>query len=221
MSIFDTPQFAQDYKEFENEHKAFQTFSGADIHAYIPYYDGSNVRIIKFSEIQTITYSIHRATKNIYSLGNPLPVGVVQGSRTIAGSLIMYKFDMDAMSEIFKISSNNAIMLDQLPPFNILIDVANEMGIRRYVGIYGVKIITEGLVMSILDLSTEVTCQYTAMDIEPLREYKEFEARILQSNYPTMAIDFQEIIDNETGRAQFRNNPVKQSNDILNDITNR
>ena len=57
---------------------------------------------------------------------------------------------------------------DQLLPFNITINFANEMGNKAKLTIYGVDILNEGMGFSIQDLSTNVQYSFVATDIKEL-----------------------------------------------------
>jgi hypothetical protein len=73
----------------------------------------------------------------------------------------------------FKSQVFRYIQADQLPPFDVHLIHANEEGDMSYMTIRGIKIFTEGRVMSIEDLFTEKTCQYLARDTTPLVPLRE------------------------------------------------
>lgn len=61
---------------------------------------------------------------------------------------------------------NTIKYLDQFPPFNITISMANEYGHSSTMRIYGVQIINEGSGMSIDDIVIEKACSFIARGIE-------------------------------------------------------
>jgi hypothetical protein len=65
--------------------------------------------------------------------------------------------------------ARTAVLMDELPPFDINIVMRNEYGNGSILTISGIVIIDEGQVMSIEDLLTENTYSYMAMDISPLQ----------------------------------------------------
>jgi hypothetical protein len=66
----------------------------------------------------------------------------------------------------------NAILMDELPPFDIIITMANEYGQASYLIIQGLVIVDEGQVMSIEDVIVENTYSYMARNITPLMPYE-------------------------------------------------
>ena len=203
--------------ESANSHyKTYSTFSGADIRAYIPFKDESTgkVSVIEFAELQTLSYSSHRVTKNIFGLGNQNPIGITQGNRTIAGSMIFYKFHMNAIDLLYDALGVNGLLLDQLPLFNVMIIIGNEYGSRKYIGIYGIKLITEGLVMSVQDLTSETTCQFVAMDIETMRNITDDELMASRKQITDNAmayytfINIEELLNTDKSNSSLRTNPV-------------
>jgi hypothetical protein len=60
-------------------------------------------------------------------------------------------------------------LLDQIPPFDITIAFANELGQVSRMTIYAVEFVNEGQTMSIEDILLENVTQYVARDIDPMR----------------------------------------------------
>lgn len=95
------------------------------------------------------------------------------GPRTIAGSLVFALFNkhwMYDLMEIYRkkadITTTNHFLVDEMPPFDITITAANEYGRKARMALYGVRLMNEGMVLSINDLYTENTYQYVATNID-------------------------------------------------------
>ena len=58
---------------------------------------------------------------------------------------------------------------DQIPPFNIILTGANELGLLLTMRIYGVEILNEGYGISIDDLLSEMQMTYVCRAIAPWR----------------------------------------------------
>jgi hypothetical protein len=158
----------------------YTSYGGSDIVASITF-PGSKPLV--FGELQTLTYSIHREKFPVRTLGRINPKGFSFGGRTIAGSLIFTVFDRHAILSALKglvASDDNKNPLDvdgmleeavtdELPPFDITINLGNEYGNYSILRIYGVTIVDEGQVMSIEDIITENTLSYMATDIKLLK----------------------------------------------------
>lgn len=57
--------------------------------------------------------------------------------------------------------------LDQIPPFNIVLTMANEYGHSSSMAIYGVEILNNGSGLSVDDISTDEACTFVATAIRP------------------------------------------------------
>lgn len=139
-----------------------------------------NAKVI--GEIQTISYSIHMEKRPVRSIGNVNAKDYVMGPRTIAGSLVFAVFNKHFAKDIIAdhngyFKEGTAFMVDELPPFNIVISMANEYGLRSKLVIYGVRLLNEGQVMSVNDVYTENTYQFVATDIEYLNDEVKYSSR--------------------------------------------
>lgn len=158
-----------------------QVYSGADIRIMIdlpnvPQTGASKAQYSKqLFETTTLTVSVHRATSQVRALGYINPKGFAMGGRTIAGTLILTQFVADALvtflqsvltSETSKDTSYTKV--DQLPAFNITMLFTNEEGYASYRRLIGVKMVTDGVTMSIQDMLTERVISYLAQDFTPL-----------------------------------------------------
>lgn len=149
-----------------------ESFSGCDMVATILIPSLGNTPYA-IGELQTISYSIHMDRQPVRSIGDINVKDYVMGPRTIAGSLVFAVFNKHFANRILKdvsnsVSSGYAFLIDEIPPFNIVISAANEYGVRSKMVIYGVRLVNEGQVMSINDIYTENTYQFVATDVEYL-----------------------------------------------------
>ncbi len=134
--------------------------------------------------LQTISYSIFREKYPVRALGHVGEKGRTRGTRTIAGSMVFTVFDRHVLFDLLRrnpgdVNSNavtptsladlSYVMVDQLPQFDIVIHFANEYGYASELVIFGVEISAEGQVMSVEDLITENTVQYTATHMALMR----------------------------------------------------
>ena len=154
-----------------------ETFSGCDMVATILMPDAvtGQKQPYVIGELQTISYSIHQDRQPVRSIGNINVKDYVMGPRTIAGSLVFAVFNKHfakkIMTDISKtVSPGYAFMIDELPPFDIVLSIANEYGLRSKMVIYGIRLVNEGQVMSINDIFTENTYQFVATDLEYLTD---------------------------------------------------
>jgi len=127
-------------------------------------------------ELQTVSYSIHREKFPVRSLGSVYPRAFTRGPRTIAGSLLFVVFDKAVLHELLtpdksdiEYYNKSTTLADQIPPFDVIINFANELGSRSQVILYGLEIQDEGQVMSIDNMSLENTMRFVARDIDPMR----------------------------------------------------
>lgn len=136
---------------------------------------------IVIGEVQTISYSIHRDRYPVRVLGKINPVGFCAGGRLVAGSLIFTVFDRHVILRLLNALQGKTydslttedreemvlnMKMDEMPPIDITISFANELGNMSHIRIYGVVFVDEGQVMSIEDMITEQTMSYMAQDIE-------------------------------------------------------
>lgn len=173
---------------YSNAYGKFNSFSGADIVAYlhIPQQPIKGVGIEGpgsetdpvvgvLGNIQTISYSTFREVNPVRSLGKVYPNSYTRGPRTVAGTLVWTVLDQHVLAEALKWSyvdeyDPSTILVDQIPPFNIIITFNNEYGDVATMGIYGIRIVNEGATFSIDDMITEQTNTYVASDIDMLHK---------------------------------------------------
>jgi hypothetical protein len=163
----------------------FTSYAGADIKAIVHFFDptapeAGKARIKILGDLQTLTISTHREKFPVRALGHVGPKGYTRGPRTIGGTLIFTVFDKTILSEMLiqgnqledapidNIGVLGAVLVDQIPPFDITIMFANETGSMSKLVIFGVELINEGQSMSIEDLITENVVTYVARHIMPM-----------------------------------------------------
>ena len=120
--------------------------------------------------LQSISYSTYRDVAPVRSLGKVYAHAYTRGARTIAGTMVWTMLDQHVLARALRLSpiedyDVSTILTDQLPPFNIIITFNNEYGGISKMGIYGVRVVNEGVTLSIDDLITEQTNTYVAADI--------------------------------------------------------
>jgi hypothetical protein len=166
-----------------------ETFSGCDMVASISIsnavynQDTKSTEMKTYNkvvgELQTVSYSIHMEKRPIRSIGNVNAKDYVMGPRTIAGSLVFSVFNKHFSQDLIENINKNhtagtVYLVDELPPFDIIISAANEYGYRSKLAIYGIRLLNEGQVMSINDVFTENTYQFFATDLAYLTDEMEY-----------------------------------------------
>lgn len=131
--------------------------------------------ILPLVNLQSITISTFRAKSQVRALGHVNAVGLARGSRTVAGTFILTEFNKDAFWDILtaplrdiNAGDQGPILPDQMRPFDILLMFAHEMGSLAIRHIYGLEVVTNGVVYSVQDYYTENTVSYIATDVSPL-----------------------------------------------------
>lgn len=140
------------------------------------------------AEIQTLSVSTYREKYPVRSLSAVYPKGFTRGPRTIGGSMVFTVFDRNVLFDLLEADPSDfdaerivsSALIDQLPPFDITIAFANELGQTSRMAILAVEMVSEGQVMSIQDLFIENTVQYVARDVDPMTRVGE--ARFDENN---------------------------------------
>jgi len=164
------------------------SYSGADViaYAYIPLMKDPTVsedaelgrakRSTLMGTLQTISITSTRSVTPVRTLGRATPIGYTRGGRTFAGTLVFATLDRDPFTDIYRpdalhesyYDSSTSLIMDQLPPFNIILVASNELGgVARQI-VSGITLINYGATYSIDDLYTETTYTYVAEDLTPL-----------------------------------------------------
>ena len=140
--------------------------------------DKARIKIL--GDLQTLTISTHREKFAVRALGHVGAKGYTRGPRTIGGTLIFTVFDKSVLSEMLvqdyqlenaaidDVGALGAVLLDQIPPFDITIMFANETGSMSKLVIFGVELVNEGQSMSVEDLITENVVTYVARHFMPM-----------------------------------------------------
>jgi len=143
------------------------------------------------ANLHTISISAFRESYPVRALGQVGIKGLTKGPRTISGSMIFTTFDNQALTELMEseelftkagtVGANiidrdifddtridpSHILIDQLPPFDITLVMANEYGNVSRAALYGVQVQTQGEVLSVQDLISELSVTYSARAYEP------------------------------------------------------
>lgn len=185
------PEVAQEANEdvFSREsysrNKIVSSFSGVDITALaaLRMSDGK-VYTVKLGTLQTISFSVFREKMPVRAIGFVGAKGYTRGTRTVAGSMVFTVFDRNAFFDLMRrnpldppmerASVNEAedlayMMPDQIPPFDIILMFTNELGNAAEMAILGIDLHSEGQVMSVNDIMTEATYQFTAQHAVAMR----------------------------------------------------
>ena len=143
------------------------------------YFTFPDARPVYVGTATTVTYSTFRETRHVRTIGRISSKGVTRGPRTVAGSLIFTVINqhvvndiMDALNEVTAYRMYGKIKPDELPPFDIVISLANEYGQSSRQVIYGASILDDGVVLSIEDVFTENTMSYIARDVDHMKDTK-------------------------------------------------
>ena len=177
---------------FNSIYGQYNSFTGADIVAYIhiPSQEALNNQaggmpqtsavVGVLGNIQTISYSTFREVNPVRSLGRVYADSYTRGPRTIAGTIIWTVLDQYVLAKALtyagydSIDGATSILADQIPPFSIVITMANEYGDVASMALYGVRIVNEGSTYSIDDMVTEQTNTFIAGDIDLLHKGSPF-----------------------------------------------
>ena len=75
---------------------------------------------------------------------------------------------LDKFYEVEKYARTKKVLMDEVAPIDLTVTMANEFGVNSRLAIYGVRLFSEGQVMSINDIYTENTYQYVALNVDYL-----------------------------------------------------
>lgn len=144
--------------------------------------------------LSSITVSTYRAKAQVRALGYVNPKGIARGSRTIAGTMILTEMDRESFWNLLtkNIPENegstgdamNAVLIDQVAPFNVVLLFGNEYGKAAYRYLYDVEIVSNGVVYSIHDMFSEGTLSFMASDVTPLTPI----AGLTSANHPKVSL---------------------------------
>jgi hypothetical protein len=158
-------------------------FTGADLRVIVtPTYEQDEVLIpvpTLLNTLNGLTISEHRDVFPVRALGSSNPTGWAYGNRTFAGTLLFAQMGEYGLRDIMKESGLYStrprlpiIGLDELPPLDFHITLANEAGDVSSMTIFGVKILDEGESFTIDDNEWVTSASYMAMAKRPLENDK-------------------------------------------------
>jgi hypothetical protein len=141
------------------EYGTYNSFTGTDIVAYIhiPSQESQASQAGAsqstqpvtgiLGNIQTISYSTFREVYPVRSLGKAYADSYTRGPRTIAGTIVWTVMDQYVLAQALQYSdpdsvySSSSMLIDQIPPFNIIITMSNEYGDSASMGLYDIRIV--------------------------------------------------------------------------------
>lgn len=177
MANVNSGYFVSGENIFSDTQKMDKSFSGCDMVPTITIKTNKgNVEQV-IGNISTLSYSIVQNKIPVRGLGNINAKGFVDGPRTIAGTIVFAVLDKHWMYEVYDklkklgVYNTDHFIADELPPFDITVSFENEYGYGSRMAIYGIHLMQEGQVMSISDILTENTYQYTALDIDYMNDW--------------------------------------------------
>lgn len=146
------------------------SFSGSDAVASAVF---AGAAPIVMGALRGISYSDLRFTIPVMTLGKGTVSGFARGHLTVAGTLIftaLYNrhWVRDVIERVPYLRRTPWIKPQELPPFDIVVTVANEYGQAGGYVIYGARIIDEGQVISEEDAITENVVTFQAVDFYPM-----------------------------------------------------
>ena len=156
----------------------YRTFNGTNLELTASI--GSTVT--ELTGMTAISWSIHREKQSQRTLGKTGPSGRTRGGRTVAGTMVFNVTDHHPLLDLFsgtlpnekgskqmtKTSYNSQILSDELPAFDLIGLMYNEYGNASMIALYGVEVMDEGCVLSVDNVITEMTFQYTAQAMDPI-----------------------------------------------------
>lgn len=170
------PTSAEPYRVTDDQ--SLYSFSGGDMRVLLELdanSDPQGPRSKQLIELSTISVSVHREKALVRAVSYINPKGIARGTRTIAGTMILTQFNVDILYRFIEYPSPHDLSHDsfyqkpdQIPPFNLILLFADELGNSSMRRLIGVEMVTDGTTYSINDMYTEQTISYYAMDFTPL-----------------------------------------------------
>lgn len=154
----------------------YLTFGGTDAIASVVFPDA---KPIVMGKLRGISYSTMRPLIPVPVLGKRRMGGFAKGARAVAGTLIFSAswnahWVRDLAREVWYLRNLPALKPDSLPPFDIIVTVANEYGASGGYAIYGVRTTDEAQVISEEDPLTENVVTFEANDFYPMNDLRGF-----------------------------------------------
>jgi hypothetical protein len=155
----------------ENDPYEKRVYTAVDFKAVVTSSHPETEWIILPSElgnIQALSISTHRDKYPVGAFGQRKVKGFTTGRRTVAGTLVVVLFDRTPLQEILKSNLVESTLADELPPFDIIITLVNELGYYSYTSLLGVELMDQGEVYSTDDNQFVVTYTYMARHRTPI-----------------------------------------------------
>lgn len=156
--------------EYKNHYS--ETYSGTDMVVFMAF---PGYKPIEIGTASTVSYSSYREKKQVRTLGRISAMGITKGPRTISGRLIFTVIREHIIESLRKeipyLRTIRTLLMDELPPFDILVSFGNEYGAAAGLIIQGVTTVDEQKTLSIEDLFTESIFTYLARGLEPMRDF--------------------------------------------------
>ena len=147
-----------------------ETYSGTDMVVFFAF---PGFRPIEIGTATTVSITTYREKKQIRTIGRIGARGFTKGPRTVSGKIIFTVIREHIVErlrrEIPYLREHKTLLMDELPPFDILISFGNEYGNSAFLVINGVTTVDEQKTMSIEEMFTETIFTYLARDYQPLR----------------------------------------------------
>jgi hypothetical protein len=154
-------------------------FAATDIFATLTF-PGQAPRAI--GSLAALSISTHRDTFPVTAMSRVDPMGLTQGHRTIAGTMIFHTIDRNAffygrqdpnrMQKHISVRGTGQFgppHPDTLPLFDIHISYVNQEGMLSFEAIYGVRILDFGKSMSFENLHPMESYSFMALEYDPMR----------------------------------------------------
>ena len=150
--------------------RKYETFSGADMVVYFAF---PGHRPVDIGTASLISYSIYREKKQVRTIGAINTKGITKGPRTVSGRMV-FTVVREHIVEMIKrelpyLRGIKNIIMDELPPFDILVSFGNEYGASAGLVIQGVTLVDEQKTLTVDDLFTENIFTYLARDIDVMK----------------------------------------------------
>lgn len=148
----------------------YETFTGADMTVYFAF---PGHKPIDVGTASLISYSTYREKKQIRTIGAINTRGITKGARTISGRII-FNIVREHIVEMIRqqipyMAGIRYMMMDELPPFDILISFGNEYGAAAAAVIQGVTTVDEQKSFTVEDMIMENIFTYLARDLQVMK----------------------------------------------------
>ena len=112
------------------------------------------------ASLASFSYSSFREKIAVRTIGRVFPKGYTRGPRTVAGTMVFNVLDKHELYSIFP----GYVLLDQIPPFHIMLTFKNESGKLSSMFLFNVEMSTESQQMSVDDLIVRNSTNFYATD---------------------------------------------------------